>query len=185
VARPPHEPPPPAAPVERPRPEPARAATPSDAHTAPHDEIISVVRDLVERAGGRPVLIDTLAHALKARGFRRTPGSPRLITRLRRIRELSISPNGMISLVSGIEPHGGEPGPGEPALVSELGAPLDLEAPAEPAEAFETMEPGEAVEEGEAATTAPAEGQERPRRRSRRGGRRRRRRPASAQAAPA
>jgi len=40
-----------------------------------------------------------VARTLKARGFSRPPGSPRLVTRLRRIKELSVSPSGMISLV--------------------------------------------------------------------------------------
>src|ERR1700730_2409842 len=42
-------------------------------HTAPHDEIIGIVRDLIEAAGGRVVTIDTLANALKSRGFSRPP----------------------------------------------------------------------------------------------------------------
>ncbi|HEX4994308.1 MAG TPA: hypothetical protein VFX87_05035, partial [Methylomirabilota bacterium] len=44
------------------------------------------------------VLIDTLARALKERGFSRPPGSPRLITRLRRIRQLVVSQTGRITL---------------------------------------------------------------------------------------
>src|SRR5206468_2328436 len=95
--RPPQLAPAPVAPVER---LPIREA-PADesAHSAPHDEIVGVVRELVERTSDHSVLIDTLANALKSRGFRRPPGSPRLITRLRRIKELSVSPTGMITLV--------------------------------------------------------------------------------------
>src|SRR5262249_41968387 len=86
------------APVERHHaPAPTRDES---AHSAPQDEIVDVVRELVERASDRTVLIDTLANALKSRGFRRPPGLPRLITRLRRIRELSVSPTGMITLVA-------------------------------------------------------------------------------------
>jgi hypothetical protein len=96
----------------------ARPAEPAaeDAHTAPHDEIVSVVRELADRTGGRPVLLDTLANALKDRGFRRPPGSPRLITRLRRIRELSVSPTGMITLVAATD--GGAPLEAEPLTAS-------------------------------------------------------------------
>jgi hypothetical protein len=133
--------------------EPHREGGTGEAHTAPHDELIHVVRELVDGAGGRPILIDTLAQALKERGFRRTPGSPRLITRLRRIRELSVSPTGMISLVEGVDGDGREPAAARPE---------PMEAPASAG--------------GEAA--APAEGAPEPRRRrrrrSRRGGRRRR-----------
>jgi hypothetical protein len=84
--------------VVEPIPEAAEETTPS-AHTAPHDEIINVVHDLMQRSPTRAVTIDTLANALKARGFSRTPGSPRLITRLRRIREISVSRSGVITLV--------------------------------------------------------------------------------------
>lgn len=68
-------------------------------HTAPHDEIVSVVRDLIERSPSAAISLDALANALKARGFSRTPGSPRLITRLRRIKELTVSRSGQITLV--------------------------------------------------------------------------------------
>ena len=89
----------PAAVAEPRRHEPAHAAPAGEAHTAPHDEIVDLVRELAEREQNGAVLIDTLARALKARGFSRPPGSPRLVTRLRRIKELSVSPTGMITLV--------------------------------------------------------------------------------------
>jgi hypothetical protein len=70
------------------------------AHTAPHDEIIDIVRELAQRSSNGAVLIDTIERTLKAHGFSRPPGSPRLVTRLRRIKELSVSPTGMITLVA-------------------------------------------------------------------------------------
>jgi hypothetical protein len=69
-----------------------------EGHTAPHDELVSVVRGLVEASPRRSVSLDVVANALKSRGFQRPPGSPRLVTRLRRIRELLVSPNGTITL---------------------------------------------------------------------------------------
>jgi hypothetical protein len=60
---------------------------------------VDILRELAQRSQNGAVLIDTLARALKARGFSRPPGSPRLVTRLRRIKELSVSPTGMITLV--------------------------------------------------------------------------------------
>jgi hypothetical protein len=79
--------------------EPARPpAADAGAHTAPHDELVDVVRELADHAPNGAVLIDTLARALKERGFSRPAGSPRLITRLRRIRELVVSRTGMITL---------------------------------------------------------------------------------------
>jgi hypothetical protein len=121
-----------------------------EAHSAPHDELVLLVRELAERAPNGAVLIDNVARTLKARGFSRPPGSPRLVTRLRRIKELSVSPTGMISLV--------------PGAVSRVEAPPPpLEPVAEEAE--------EAVE----VEAAPAAAPRRSRRRSRRGGRGRRR----------
>ena len=76
-----------------PRPQPESSQT-----TAPHDELVSVVRGLVEAAPKRSVSIDAVANALKSRGFQRSPGSPRLVTRLRRIKELLVSPSGTITL---------------------------------------------------------------------------------------
>jgi hypothetical protein len=80
-------------------PVPAAIESEAEPHTAPHDELLGVARDLIFRAPSRTVTLDTLANALKARGFSRPPGSPRLITRLRRIRELQINRAGQITLV--------------------------------------------------------------------------------------
>jgi hypothetical protein len=81
-------------------------------HTAPHDELLGVARDLIRVAPSGAVTLDALANALKERGFSRPPGSPRLITRLRRIRELAVSRSGHITLVDA-----GTAGAGAPATV--------------------------------------------------------------------
>ena len=144
------------------------AATPEgEVHTAPHDEIIDVVRELVAAAHGRPILIDTLARELKRRGFGRTPGSPRLVTRLRRIRELSVSPTGMIALVGGVHGHAAPaPMPPPPSPVP------DVELEPEPIPSGEELV--ELVVDAPAPAAAPASGSGRSRsRRRRRGGRRR------------
>jgi len=89
--------------AQQPAPQPAaRPVVAAEPHTAPHDELLGVARDLIRVAPGGAVTLDTLANALKGRGFSRTPGSPRLITRLRRIRELTVSRSGHITLV---DPH--------------------------------------------------------------------------------
>jgi hypothetical protein len=141
------------APSAHPAPTPARppaeAAESGEAgHTAPHDEVVHLLRELASRSPSGSVLIDTLANALKSRGFRRPPGSPRLITRLRRMHELSVSPNGMITLVGGGGTDGGQP---QAAAVAP-----EVEPETAPAAATAPSAPGR-------------------RRRSRRGGRRRRR----------
>jgi len=96
----------PAAVAEPRRAEPrhAHAAHAGEAHTAPLDELVNVVRELVEQSPNGAVLLDTLARTLKARGFSRPAGSPRLVTRLRRIKELAVSPTGMITLVGEAAP---------------------------------------------------------------------------------
>jgi hypothetical protein len=132
--------------VEPVRSAPAPALDESEeAHSAPHDELVLVVRELAERSPNGAVLIDNVARTLKARGFSRPPGSPRLVTRLRRIKELLVSPTGMISLVPGAVPRAETPSPPEPAVVE-----------------TETVQ----------VAAAPAPAPRRGRRRSRRGGRR-------------
>src|SRR3989441_12120504 len=116
--------------------EPVRPAPPpieeqsDEGHTAPHDELVLVVRELADRSPNGAVLIDTVARTLKARGFSRPPGSPRLVTRLRRIRELSVSPTGMISLVHGAAVHGA-PAP--------LASSIPVEAMPPPEQPFEEV----------------------------------------------
>jgi len=126
-------------------PEDNGAMEPPEGHTAPHDEIIAVVRDLLAASADGGVTIDALSNGLKSRGFRRPPGSPRLITRLRRIKEIEVSRSGMIRLVGTSE------------------EPTEMRPEPEALEAA-TVVP---TEEGAPAAAAP-------RRRRRRGGRRRR-----------
>ena len=123
-----------------------------EAHTAPHDELLAVARELLAGVPERTVSIDALSNALKARGFRRTPGSPRLITRLRRIKELEVGRTGAVRLV--------EPGPAE-------------EPAARGMEETEMVERSAGEPEATSADAAspPTPGK---RRRRRRGGRRRR-----------
>jgi hypothetical protein len=145
--------------------EPARAPAEAAAHTAPHDELVEIVRELAGRAPNGAVLIDTLARTLKERGFSRPPGSPRLITRLRRIRELEVSRTGMITLVGAAPAPGGarsDEGP-EPEAEPDDDRGAEAETEGGP-------EPGNEAESGAAAAGgAPS----RPRRRGRRRRRRR------------
>ncbi len=119
-------------------PEGVGVETPPSPHTAPHDEIIAVVHELMQRSPSRAVTIDTLANALKARGFSRTPGSPRLITRLRRIKEISVSRSGVITLLGegeatpAAEPVAIEPAAAVPGGAEALPTP-DMRPPDHPA----------------------------------------------------
>jgi len=145
--------------------EPARAHADTDAHTAPHDELVEVVRELADHAPNGAVLIDTLARALKERGFSRPPGSPRLITRLRRIRQLVVSQTGRITLADA-GGAGSTPADAGPMADAEL-EPLELETGTPDDEAT----PGnEAVGQESSSATPDAPHRSR-RRRRRRGGR--------------
>ena len=101
--------------------------THAPSQTAPHDEIIAVVHDLLRRSTGRSLTLDTLANALKSRGFSRPPGSPRLITRLRRIKEIALSRNGVITLVGG--GPGAAPSAQDQAPEPEAAERMDAETP--------------------------------------------------------
>jgi len=127
----------------------------SPPHTAPHEEIIAAVHELMQGAPTRPVTLDTLANTLKARGFSRPPGSPRLVTRLRRIKEIALSRSGVITLVEAAEAAG--------PVVSETAPAGSVESAGPDSEAA-----GSAQAPGNAASSR--------RRRSRRGGRWRRQR---------
>ena len=155
------------------------AAAAGEPHTAPHDEIVAVVRELA--SSGRTVTLDSLANALKARGFSRPPGSPRLITRLRRIKELEVSRSGVITLHDGSAPR---PAESETVSVSEPveAVPFTEEpeqpdteptATSEPAE-DEVIEPGNDVRYQHRQHEGRRDDGGQGRRRSRRGGRRRR-----------
>jgi hypothetical protein len=158
-------PPPPARPAE-----PARApAADVGAQTAPHDQLVDVVRELADDAPNGAVLIDTLARALKQRGFSRPPGSPRLITRLRRIRELVISRTGMITLADAASP----PAPDDTVDDSEptAGVVVDAEEVTEVDDVDGNVAPVEAGVGASAPGSGGARRGRRRRRRRRRGGR--------------
>jgi hypothetical protein len=144
------------APPETIRPRPAAAPRPSEpVHTAPLDELVGVVQELVA-ASPDGINLDTVANALRERGFRRKAGSPRLITRLRLIKDIEVARDGKIRLASGATP-----------------------AP----DASVADEPLNGAASDDAESSGDGNGGGNGRRRRRRGGRRRRGRSASDQAA--
>ncbi len=92
---------------EPPEPE-TRHLSDEEAHGASHEQISAT---LAHVAGGtsRWVNLDVLANALKTAGFTRPPGSPRLVTRLRKMKDVEVSANGMVRLVAGAAEELGEP----------------------------------------------------------------------------
>ena len=142
-SRAPIAPPPPTRPPVEER-EPAEHDAPQ---TAPHDELVSVVRELVEASPRRSVVIDVVAAALKARGFQRPQGSPRLVTRLRRIREIVVSPTGMITMADGSAPApsrqaGDEPDEAPVAVARPVAVPQRVE----PVDEDDSVGPGNVIE---------------------------------------
>jgi len=76
-------------------------AMPSHTDEAAHAASLAHIRTALERlsgGGGRWMNLDALANALKAEGFTRPPGSPRLVTRLRNMKGVEVTPNGMVRL---------------------------------------------------------------------------------------
>ena len=90
----------PAAAPEPPAP-PAPHLSDEEAHGASHEQI-SALLDRLAGGTSRWINLDVLTTALKSEGFTRPPGSPRLVTRLRRMKDVEVSANGMVRLASGV-----------------------------------------------------------------------------------
>jgi hypothetical protein len=136
---------------------PAEEVSGEEPQGASHQQIITAIARLTARDPARGVNLDVLIQELKHEGFSRPAGSPRLVTRLRKMKDVEVSTTGMVRLV-------GAAARGPAALENER------EAAAE--ERAESREPEAARD---AAGDEPAAEGEAPRRR-RRGGRRRRQR---------
>jgi len=95
------------------RPSTHRAASDDEAHAASHEQIRAALERL-SGAGARWVSLDALSNALKAEGFTRPPGSPRLVVRLRRMKDVEVTPNGMVRLTGGTAPEAAETPPPAP-----------------------------------------------------------------------
>jgi len=75
------------------------------AHAASQEQIRTALARLTGGDSTRWISLDTLANRLKAEGFIRPPGSPRLVVRLRRIKNVEVTPSGMVRLLAeGTEP---------------------------------------------------------------------------------
>jgi hypothetical protein len=119
-----------------------------DIQGATPEQIIATIARLTAKAPERGVNLDLLINALKAEGFGRPAGSPRLVTRLRKMKDVEVSPTGMVRLVS--LPPG----------------PIPMELPVEPA-----RQPSSAPVSEARSGAGPKQGK-RPRRRGGRGRRR-------------
>jgi hypothetical protein len=93
---PPHPRPAPARPTA---PYPAPAALVEEPHGASRDQMLAVIRRLTHNEPGRWVNLDVLEKALKHEGFSRPPGSPRLVTRLRALKDVEVDAHGRVRIV--------------------------------------------------------------------------------------
>jgi hypothetical protein len=101
-----------------------------DIQGATPEQIIATIARLTSRAPERGVNLDLLINALKAEGFGRPAGSPRLVTRLRKMKDVEVSPTGMVRLVS--LPPGPLPMDLPPIASVDSGAKASIESPIEP-----------------------------------------------------
>ncbi len=135
-----------------------------EAHGASLEQLREIIRKLAGGDQGRWIKLDLLANRLKSEGFSRPPGSPRLVTRLRKMKDVVLRSDGSVRLSSegGPSPHRHEE---------------ELSAAAESRGAESTSAPMSSDDSPEPIAEGEAQGEARPRSR-RRGGRRRRRSPA-------
>ncbi len=131
---------------------PAAVRHEQEPHGASQEQIEQVIARLAAADPTHTVTLDALTVALKAAGFQRPPGSPRLVTRLRRMKDIEVLPNGKVRLAASSE-----------AVISEAPA----EPLAEPAPADDADVVNGAAENGATADSGTK------RRSRRRGGRRR------------
>lgn len=69
-----------------------------EAHGASRDQMVAIVEDLARGRSTPWVNLDVLEAALKRLGFQRPPNSPRLVTRLRRLKGFEVDSHGRVRL---------------------------------------------------------------------------------------
>lgn len=73
----------------------------TDAHGASREQMLAVISRLSAGQTGRWINLDVLERALKAEGFSRPPGSPRLVTRLRALKkDVEVDSHGRVRLLA-------------------------------------------------------------------------------------
>jgi hypothetical protein len=81
----------------------ATAVSEEERHGASQEQLQQVIARLAAADPSRTVTLDALTVALKAAGFQRPPGSSRLVTRLRRMKDIEVLPNGKVRMSTGAE----------------------------------------------------------------------------------
>ncbi len=98
----------------------AAAVSEEEPHGASQEQLQQVIARLAAADPSRTVTLDALTVALKAAGFQRPPGSSRLVTRLRRMKDIEVLPNGKVRMHADAAPTPAEP-IAEPAAVADDG----------------------------------------------------------------
>lgn len=140
-------------------------------HSASHEQIRAIIARLTAADPGAGVGLDRLTVALKAAGFQRPPGSPRLVTRLRRMSDLEVLQSGRVRLRDVASAHVHAPRPESASSAVALGS-AEGEGEGEGAPSVAAPLSDGVIDVTGSPPSAPSAGS-RPRSR-RRGGRRRR-----------
>ncbi len=103
---------------------PAHAAQqPLEAHGASREQMLGVISRLSGDTA-KWVNLDILEKALKEEGFARPPGSPRLVTRLRALKEVEIDSHGRVRMTAPVSGPASHPAPtSEPSEETKDAAP--------------------------------------------------------------
>jgi hypothetical protein len=72
-------------------------------HGATPQQLLAIITRLMAGSAARTTTLDILTNALKAAGFTRPPGSPRLVTRLKQVHEVEVLPGGQIRMRDGAQ----------------------------------------------------------------------------------
>ena len=92
-------------------------------HGANRDQMVAVIERLTDGQSGRWLNLDVLERALKSEGFSRPPGSPRLVTRLRMLKDVEVDSHGRVRIVVHAQAAPPEPAPAKAAESAETPAP--------------------------------------------------------------
>jgi hypothetical protein len=94
-------------------------ATPEAVHGATPQQLLETIARLTRDSG--TTTLDALTIALKAAGFHRPPGSPRLVTRLRQLKTVEVLPNGRLRLREGAAIEAADEAPASDAPAHDVG----------------------------------------------------------------
>lgn len=118
-------------------------------HGATRDQMVSVISRLGGGDPSRWINLDVLEKELKAEGFARPPGSPRLVTRLRTLKDVEIDSHGRVRFVAA-PPAEPEPPAVEEEAAAAAAAPKKRRRRRKPSAESASREGGEALDAGAA-----------------------------------